>query len=134
MNRSMASLAAAIAAAFLLFASCSSAPKEIPEGLSAAEIVQRAQEASDVYQYDAAVRYYETLRERFGSDPTYSCTADYEIAFIAYKQERYAEARSGMEALLARYAGPGGNLLPPRYQILADKVLGVILEKTAAKK
>jgi len=122
---------AAIAACLL--ASCSHIPKSIPEDLSAREIVQRAQEAADAYHYDAAVVYYKALEERFGTDPLYKTTADYEIAFIAYKQKRYAEAKEGLEALLARYAGPDGASLPPRYSVLCKKVLDVVNGKLKIK-
>jgi outer membrane protein assembly factor BamD (BamD/ComL family) len=123
--------AAAIAAS--LFASCTHIPKSIPEDLSAREIIQRAQEATDAYHYDAAIVYYKALDERFGSDPLYKTTAKYEIAFIAYKQERYAEAKEGFEALLAMYAGPDGAGLPQRYAVLSKKVLEKIEEKTKIK-
>jgi outer membrane protein assembly factor BamD (BamD/ComL family) len=125
-------LAAAIAAS--LFAACASAPKSIPEDLNARELVQRAQEASDAYHYDAAIAYYRALGERFGDDPLYRATAEYEISFIAYKQGRYAEAKAGFEALLALYAGPEASSYPPRYAILSKKVLDTIAEKTKAGK
>jgi outer membrane protein assembly factor BamD (BamD/ComL family) len=124
-------LAAAMAAS--LFVACSSVPKSIPEDLSARELVQRAQEATDAYHYDAAVAYYKALNERFGSDPLYKTTAEYEIAFIAFKQGRYAEAKEGLEALLAQYSGPDGATLPPRYAILSKKVLESIADKTKSK-
>jgi outer membrane protein assembly factor BamD (BamD/ComL family) len=125
-------LAAAVAASF--FVSCAGVPKSIPADLSARELVQRAQEATDAYHYDAAIAYYKALGERFEGDPLYKTTADYEIAFIAYKQGKYAEAQAGFEALMARYAGPDGASLPPRYAILSKKVLEKIADKTKAKK
>jgi outer membrane protein assembly factor BamD (BamD/ComL family) len=120
-------IAAAIAAC--LFASCSHIPKSIPEDMSAKEIVQKAQEASDAYHYDAAVVYYRTLNERYGSDLLYRTTAEYEIAFIAYKQKRYTEAKAGLEKLLEEYSGPDAARLPPRYMVLCKKVLERIDEK-----
>jgi outer membrane protein assembly factor BamD (BamD/ComL family) len=124
-------LAAAIAAS--LFVACAGVPKSIPEDLSARELVQRAQEATDAYHYDAAVAYYKALGERFGTEPLYKTTADHEIAFIAYKQGRYAEAKAEFESILALYAGPDGASLPPRYAILSKKVLESIAEKTKPK-
>jgi outer membrane protein assembly factor BamD (BamD/ComL family) len=123
---------AALAAALLV--ACAGAPKVIPQELGARELVQRAQESTDAYNYDAAIAYYQALDERFGSDPLYKTTADYEIAFIAYKQGRLAAAKEGLEALLARYAGPEGATLPPRYAVLSKKVLESIAQKTPAKK
>ena len=123
---------AALAAS--LFFACAGVPKVIPQDLTAREIVQRAQEATDAYNYHAAIAYYEALGERFGSDPLYKTTADYEIAFIAFKQDRYAAAKEGFEALLALYAGPEGSTLPPRYAVLAKKVLESMAEMTKTKK
>jgi outer membrane protein assembly factor BamD (BamD/ComL family) len=119
----MAGSAALALAGALSLASCASAPKDVPRDLSAEELVQRAQEASDAYDYSTAVAFYQALAERFGADPGLKAAADYEIAFIAYKQGRTAEARVGLEELLSRYASPEGKTLPPRYQILAQNVL-----------
>jgi outer membrane protein assembly factor BamD (BamD/ComL family) len=117
-----------------LFVACAGVPKTISADLSARELVQLAQEATDAYHYDAAVAYYKALGERFGTEPLYRTTADYEIAFIAYKQGRYAEAKEGFDALLAKYAGPDGSSLPPRYAVLTKKVLETIAEKTKPAK
>jgi outer membrane protein assembly factor BamD (BamD/ComL family) len=125
-------VSAALAA--FLFVACAGAPKVIPQNLSARELVQDAQEATDAYNYKAAVAYYTALGERFGSDPLYRTTADYEISFIAFKQGHYAVAKEGLEALLARYSGPDGSSLPPRYAVLAKKVLESIANVTKAKK
>jgi outer membrane protein assembly factor BamD (BamD/ComL family) len=124
-------IVAAVAAS--LFVACAGVPKSIPEDLSAREIVQRAQEATDAYHYDAAIAYYKALDERFSTDPLYSTTAEYEIAFIAYKQGRFADAKNGFDVLLAKYSGPDGASLPPRYAILSKKVLESIAEKTKSK-
>jgi len=96
---------------------CASVPKSIPEDLSSSELVQRAQEATDAYNYDAAIAYYQAAIDRFGGDPAIMCMGEYEIAFIYYKQGKYAQSAELFEKLLARYAAPGGESLPARYQI-----------------
>ena len=126
-------IVSAAVAAFLIVA-CAGAPKVIPPDLSARELVQRAQEASDVYNYKAAVAYYKALSERFGSDPLYMTTSEYEIAFIDYKEKHYEAAKNAFEALLAQYAGPDGASLPQRYAVLAKKVLESIAERHTEKK
>lgn len=126
-------IASATLAASILVA-CAGAPKVIPQALSARELVQRAQEASDAYHYDAAKAYYNALNERFGSDPLYMTTSEYEIAFIDYKEGQYDVAKQAFEALLAQYAGPDGATLPQRYAVLAKKVLESIAERQPAKK
>ncbi|HET7838478.1 MAG TPA: hypothetical protein VFL04_01875 [Rectinemataceae bacterium] len=127
MKASISAISTAVAVLALLIA-CSSAPKQIPEGLSSQELVQRAQEASDVYKYEVAKAYYQALLERFASDPGAVAQGEYEIAFIAYKQERFQEAKDGLNRLLARYSGPEGKSFPPAYQVLAQKVLDRIAE------
>lgn len=124
-------VSAALAASLAI--ACAGAPKTIPQDLNAREIVQRAQESTDAYNYAAATAYYKALDDRFGSDPLYKATADYEIAFIAYKQGHFPEAKEGFEGLLARYAGPDGASLPPRYSVLSKKMLESIAEKTKSK-
>lgn len=116
------------ALAALLAAACAGAPKEIPADLAASELVQRAQEATDQYNYKAAAAYYQALKERFGSDPAIECAADYELSFLLFKQKRYAEAKAGFESVVARYAEEGGSALPERYYILSKKLLDRIAE------
>ena len=123
-----------IALACVSLASCASKPKAIPEDLSAQVLVQRAQEASDRYDYDVALSYYAALRDRFGSDPAYLCAAEYETAFIAYKQGHISAAKAGLEALLARYQAAEGANLPQHYRILATKVLENIAAQENPKK
>lgn len=116
------------------FVSCASQPPVIPEDITAAELIQRAQEASDKSDWDTAITYYETARERFGSDPSVLVTCEYETAFIHYKQDQYALAEEEFLALIAKYETPEGSSLPPSYLILARKVLPVVQEKLGKAK
>jgi outer membrane protein assembly factor BamD (BamD/ComL family) len=120
-------------AAVLAF-SCASRPIFIPEDLTAPELIQRAQEASDRNRYNNALQYYEAILERFPFSSEFVCAAEYEIAFIHYKQKKYDLAKSGFNALLERYNTPDGELLPPQFKILALKVLGTIEEREGGKK
>jgi hypothetical protein len=101
----------------------------IPDDLSPAELIQRAQEASDRNRYGTAARYYEALLERNSTNIDLVCTAEYEIAFIHYKQRKYADARTEMNALLERYNSPDEELLPQQFKRLALIVLERITEK-----
>ncbi|GHU61394.1 hypothetical protein FACS189445_3340 [Spirochaetia bacterium] len=106
-----------------LIAGCSSGPVNIPDTISPAELVQRAQEASDRNRYKQALGYYEAIRERFPENDEYGCTAEYEIAFIHYKQKKYDLSVSEFRSLLDRYDQPDAELLPPQYRILANIVI-----------
>lgn len=117
-----------------LFLACASVPTSIPESLTVDELVQRAQEASDAYNYAAAVAYYQAAMDRFGADPAVLCMGEYETAFIYYKQGRYPASVELFNKLLARYDAPGGQSLPPRYRILAEKVLAKIQASSSSAK
>ena len=114
--------------ALLSFSSCATSAVSIPEDLSPAEIIQRAQEASDRNRYSIALQHYEALLERNSANAALVCTAEYHIAFINHKQRRHTQAREGFTALLQRFNGPGGELLPQHYRILAETVLARIDE------
>ena len=115
-------------AVLVLAVSCASKPVTIPDDLTAAELIQRAQEASDRNRYPVSLQYYEKVLEKFPHDMEYVCAAEYEIAFIHYKQKKFDLAAKGFNALLQRYNNPDEELLPPQYKILSKKILGIITE------
>jgi hypothetical protein len=107
---------------------CASNKAAVPENMSAAEMIQRAQEASDRNRYKLALGYYQALLERNSASSELVCTAEYEIAFIWYKQKKYADAKAGINALLERYHSPDAELLPQQFKRLAS----IVLERIAA--
>jgi outer membrane protein assembly factor BamD (BamD/ComL family) len=111
---------------FPVLYACSSGPLVIPQDLTAAELIQRGQEASDRNRYAVSLTYYETILERFPNDLDNVCAAEYEIAFIHYKQKKYPEAKDEFASLLARYDSPDEELLPPQFKILSTKILAKI--------
>ena len=118
----------AVLAVAFLFAACASIIN-ISLELSPAELIQRAQEASDRNRYNTALQYYETLLERNRSSLDLIITAEYEIAFIYYKQGKYQQSRSEMNAVLEYYNSPDEELLPQQFKRLAQIVLESITEK-----
>jgi len=114
---------------FSVFLSCASGPVVVPEDMSPSKIIQKAQEAMDNNKYKVAVQYYEVLMERYGDVNEYYCIAEYEIAFIRYKQKQFAEARRGFEGLLVLYSAEGGETLPRQFRVLSEKVLARMEEK-----
>jgi len=117
----------------LLFSACASTVK-IGEELSPAEIIQRANEAMDRNRYNVAKQYYEALRERNQSNIDFVITAEYHIAFIHYKQKRYEQARSELNAVLAYYNEPDAELYPQHFKRLSEIVINTIDEKEKRKK
>lgn len=102
--------------------SCQTVPTEIPEDLSQAELIQLAQEAADQDNSEAAIAYYQAIRDRYPQDRASVATASYEIAFIQYKQGDLEEARAGFEELLGLYDFEAESL-PAWPGILAQKLL-----------
>ncbi len=108
-------------AALALLASCKSGPTTIPEGLSANEIFQRAQDASDRGNYTLAIRYYSLVPTSFPDDVIHMTWASYEIAFLYHKMGRNDVALSLFNDLLDKYAKEG-ETLPAAPRILATKL------------
>jgi outer membrane protein assembly factor BamD (BamD/ComL family) len=112
---------------------CVTGKVNIPDNLSPSELIQRAQEASDKNRYKIALQYYQALYDRNPTNIDLICAAEYEIAFIYYKQKKYAQAREGFYALLERYDTPDEEYLPPAFKVLALKVLERIDEKEKSR-
>ncbi|MDR1256726.1 MAG: hypothetical protein LBJ86_03170 [Spirochaetaceae bacterium] len=113
-----------LAAICVLFISaCATKNDAIQADLSPEKLVQLAQEESDRNRYNESTRYYDAILERFPDDIAAVCGAQYEIAFIHYKQKRYTEAAEQFTALIDRYSAPDGDLLPQKYYILSNIVL-----------
>ncbi len=123
-----------LVAAAALFLSCASAPIPAPEGLTPAELIQRAQDANDANNREQAVIYYRAVLDRFPDDLGAACAAEYEIAFIDYKEENFEASKTGFRTLLARYEGPDAALLPAQYKILGEKILAKIELQESDKK
>ena len=106
----------------------------IPEDLTPAELIQRAQEASDKNRYKIALQYYQALYDRNYNNIDLVCTAEYEIAFIHYKKKKYIQAKTEFNALLDRYNASDDENLPQQFKLLANKVLERIEEKEKPRK
>jgi len=115
--------------AALCVTACGAGKMNIPQDMTPAELIQRAQEASDRNSYKAALQYYTALLERNSTNIELVCAAEYEIAFIHYKQKKYNLAKEGFKSLLERYDAPDGDLLPPQFKRLSNIVLERINDK-----
>jgi len=125
---------AAFAGLALLAVSCLTGPIVVPDGLTPAELIQRGQEASDKNRYSQSLQYYSAILERFPFDTDSTMAAEYEIAFIHYKQKNYDLAKTELNDLLDRYNVPDEELLPAQYKILSGIVLSKIEEIELSRK
>lgn len=124
--------AAVLAAALVTLFSCATGPVVIPPDLSAAEIFQRAQDASDRGDFALGMRYYEMVPIAHPDDVLHMTWASYEIAFLYHKMGKNDTALTLITALLDRYTTEGDKL-PPAPHVLASK-LKVRLESLLPKK
>ena len=109
--------------AILIIVSCTSTPKEVDETLNPAELFQLAQEASNNEDYETALKYYEVFIKNYSDDIQRLVEAEYEIAFIAFKQGEFDRAKILFTELLDRYSGEGASVLPAWPMILSRKLL-----------
>ena len=110
---------------------CASTPEEIPEDLSQMEMFQRAQEAVDQERWEIGLQYYREFIRRFPDDRGAIMEAEYEIAFIAYKQKDYDLSRQRFEAILATYEADQAGSFPEWPRVLSERLLQIIDERTA---
>jgi len=119
----------------VLAVSCiSSGPVNIPDDLTAAELIQRGQEASDKNNYNVSIQYYEAILERYPHDIDNVIAAEYEIAFIHYKQKNYTQSKTELYQVLDHYNVPDQELLPAQFKVLSNIVLKKIEDIEAAQK
>jgi len=110
---------------------CQTVPTEIPDVLSQAELIQRAQESADQENWDAALAYYQAIIDRFPEDRSATATARYEMAFIEYKRGDLDAAQAGFEELLGMYDFEA-ETVPAWPRVLAIRLLAEIEEERAA--
>lgn len=106
----------------LSLASCMTVPKEseIPAEATAADLTQKAQEAFDANNYRGAYAYYRIILKRFASDESVCVAAEYEIAHLHIKTQRWREAVVILEKIISRYEEDAAGIhLPPDYYKLA---------------
>jgi outer membrane protein assembly factor BamD (BamD/ComL family) len=118
-------------AAMGILAACSSGPAVISPDLTAAEIFQRAQDASDRGDYPLGIRYYSIIESSFPDDINHVTWASYEIAFLYHKMGKDDLSLTLITDLLYKYSKDNGSL-PPAPHVLALK-LKARLEETPQK-
>ena len=102
---------------------CATTTVIIPHDLSPAELIQRGQEAADRNRFNVALQYYGALRERNLDNIDLVITAEYEIAFIHYKQRDFVQARAGFNTVLEHFNSPDAELLPQQFRRLSEILL-----------
>ena len=103
----------------VLFTSCQTV-KDIPEDLTAPQLLQRGQSYADNADYKNAEACYLATIDRYGDDTNTYIEAEYELAHLYMKMKKYDKARAVLEEILEiyDYATPGS--LPAAYKKLAQ--------------
>ena len=118
---------AALFAASTLFISCRTI-KSIPEDKTSNQIIQLGQNCTTNKDYSSAEFCYNTVIERYGSDPSVYVEAKYELGHTYLKQKKYDKAYATFTEVLSIYDS-FGSILPGTYKKLCNIGLSQIPEK-----
>lgn len=112
-----------------VFLSCSTVPKEIPEELTAQELIQKGQNEFESGRYKASLAYYNAVTERYAEYPAIYLEASYEIGHLYMKQKKYDKAEAVFTEILDFYANSQPGTLPGSYQKLSQVEMQKLQEK-----
>ena len=94
--------------------------KDIPEDLTAPQLLQRGQSCLDHADYKSAEVYYKTTIDRYGDDTNIYIEAKYELAHLYMKRKKYEKARTALDEILDIYNNAPSGSLPAAYKKLAQ--------------
>jgi len=94
--------------------------KEVPEGLSSAQLIQQGQNAYGISDFKAAQMYYAAVIERFGEDTATYVEAKYELGHLFLKTKDYKKAYAAFSEILEIYDSTANGSLPASYRKLAQ--------------
>ena len=117
----------ALFASTALFISCRTI-KSIPEEKTPNQIIQLGQNCSTNKDYKSAEFCYETVIDRYGTDPAIFVEAKYELGHTYLKQKKYDKAYTAFTEVLSLYDSFGAAL-PGSYKKLCNIGLSQIPEK-----
>ena len=120
------------AALTLTYTGCNST-KNIPDDLSAPQLLQRGQSSLDNSDYKTAEKYFLKTIEQYGDDTNTYIEAKYELAHLYIKTKRYDKAYDNLSEILELYDYAIAGTLPAAYKKLAqiemDKIPAAKLEE-----
>ncbi len=118
-NRTKTAIAIIIAGLALALTGCNST-KEIPDDLTAPQLLQRGQSSLDSSDYKAAEKYFLKTIEQYGDDTNTYIEAKYELAHLYIKTKRWEKAYDNLSEILELYDYAMAGTLPPAYKKLAQ--------------
>ena len=118
---------AALITIALTFFSCRTL-KEIPEDKTSAQIIQMGQNYVGLSDYKSAEFCYNTVIDRYGTDPSIYVEAKYELGRVFLAQHKYEKAYNTFTEILAIYDTAYGYSLPGAYKKLCNISINQIPE------
>ncbi len=113
---------------FFAFVSCNTT-KEIPDDLTAPQLLQRGQAALDSSDYKTSEKCFLKTIEQYGDDTNTYIEAKYELAHLYIKTRDYRKAYYNLEEILELYDYAMVGDLPPAYKKLVLIEMSKIPEK-----
>ena len=113
--------------------SCTTVMPDIPNDLTAREIVQRAQDSYNSGHDKVAMYYYDTLIARYGMDTSIYLEGKYEIAHIYIKAKNYSEAVPLLEEIISIYDNSVPGSFSGEYYKMAKNDLAKVPKATLDK-
>lgn len=110
------------------FFSCETT-KELPTDLTAAQIIQKAQNCYEKTDYKGALNYYNVVITRYGTNLATYTEATYEIGHVYLKMKKYDQAYEKFQEVVEIYESTGYGDLPQAYKKLAEIGISSIPEK-----
>ena len=105
--------------------------KDIPEDLTAPQLLQRGQSYYANADYKTAEAYYYATIDRYGDNTDTYIEAKYELAHLYVKTKNYEKAQSALEEILELYDYVSAGTLPPAYKKLAQMEMEKIPNRSA---
>ncbi len=115
-----------IALCSAIFTACSSTPTEIPQELTAQELIQKGQAEFENGRYKSSLRYYNAVTERYADVPAVYLEATYEIGHLFMRQKKYDKAEPIFQEIIQVYENAQPGSLPGSYRKLAQLELDKI--------
>ena len=115
----------------LLLTSCHSLKKDLDNpDLTPEEFFQKAQEAViDWNRYKLAIKFYEEFMRRYPDMKNRIIEAEYEIAFIKFKQHKLNDAEERFTQILDKYNSNDSIYYPSWVALMSNKGLENIAEE-----
>lgn len=114
--------------------SCQSS-RNIPDDLTASQLIQHGQNASDLGFYRKAERYYTCAVERYGTDGKVYVESRYELGHLHIKMKQWQKGYEELREIVQMYEGSviGQSPVSPTYYKIAKMSLDKIPENKLPK-